>query len=52
MNKFEVVTVIGRPVEEVLAVVRDVTRTPLRNPGLWDVRRTSGRPLGVEGAAP
>jgi hypothetical protein len=29
MNEFEVVTVIGRPAEEVFAVVRDVARTPL-----------------------
>lgn len=47
MNEFEVMTVIGRPVEEVFAVVQDVTRTPLWNPGLLEVRRTSEGPLGV-----
>jgi ribosome-associated toxin RatA of RatAB toxin-antitoxin module len=47
MNEFEVVTVIGRPVEEVFAVVQDVARTPLWNPGLLEVRRTSEGPLGV-----
>lgn len=47
MNEFEVVTVIGRPVEEVFAVVQDVTKTPLWNPGLLEVRRTSEGPLGV-----
>jgi carbon monoxide dehydrogenase subunit G len=47
MNEFEVVTVIGRPTEEVFAVVQDVTRTPLWTPGLSEVRRTSGGPLGV-----
>jgi hypothetical protein len=47
MNEFEVVTVIGRPVEEVFAVVRDVTKSPLWNPGLLEVRRTSEGPLGV-----
>jgi carbon monoxide dehydrogenase subunit G len=47
MNEFEVVTMIGRPVEEVFAVVQDVTRTPLWNPGLLEVRRTSDGPLGV-----
>ena len=47
MNEFEVVTVIGRPAEEVFAVVRDVARTPLWTPGLAEVRRTSGGPLGV-----
>ena len=41
MNEFEVVTVIGRPVEEVFAVVQDVTKAPLWNPGLLEVRRTS-----------
>ena len=47
MNEFEVVTVIGRPVEEVFAVVQDVTKAPLWNPGLLEVRRTSEGPLGV-----
>jgi len=39
--------VIERPVEEVFAVVQDVTKTPLREPGLLEVRRTSEGPLGV-----
>jgi carbon monoxide dehydrogenase subunit G len=47
MNEFDVMTLIGRPVEEVFAVVQDVTRTPLWNPGLLEVRRTSEEPLGV-----
>jgi ribosome-associated toxin RatA of RatAB toxin-antitoxin module len=47
MNEFEVVTVIGRPVEEVFAVVQDVTKAPQWNPGLLEVRRTSEGPLGV-----
>jgi carbon monoxide dehydrogenase subunit G len=47
MNEFEVVTVIGRPAEEVFAVVQDVTKTPLWTPGLLQVRRTSEGPLGV-----
>jgi hypothetical protein len=47
MNEFEVVTVIGRPVEEVFAVVQDVAKTPLWNPGLLEVRQTSEGPLGV-----
>src|SRR5262245_8632566 len=47
MNEFEVVTVIGCPVEEVFAVVQDVAKTPLWNPGLLEVRRTSEGPLGV-----
>ena len=41
MNGFEVVTVIERPVEEVFAVVQDVTKTPLWEPGLLEVRRAS-----------
>jgi carbon monoxide dehydrogenase subunit G len=47
MNEFEVVTVIGRPAEEVFAVVQDVTKTPLWNPVVSEVRRTSEGPLGV-----
>jgi hypothetical protein len=47
MNEFEVVTVIERPVEEVFAVVQDVTKTPLWEPGLLEVRLTSEGPLGV-----
>jgi ribosome-associated toxin RatA of RatAB toxin-antitoxin module len=41
------VTVIGCPVEEVFAVVRDVTKTPRWTPGLLEVRRTSEGPLEV-----
>ena len=47
MNEFEVVTEIGRPAEEVFAVVQDVTKTPLWNPVVSEVRRTSEGPLGV-----
>ena len=47
MNEFEVVTVIERSVEEVFAVVQDVTKTPLWEPGLLEVRRASEGPLGV-----
>ena len=47
MNEFDVVTVIGRPVEDVFAVIRDVARAPVWTPGLSEVRRTSDGPLGV-----
>ena len=47
MNQFDVVTVIGRPVEEVFAVIRDVAKAPVWTPGLSEVRRTSDGPLGV-----
>jgi carbon monoxide dehydrogenase subunit G len=47
MNEFDVVTVIGRPVEEVFAVIRDVARAPVWTPGMSEVRRTSDGPLGV-----
>ena len=47
MNEFEVVTVIGCPVGEVFAAVQDVAKTPLWNPGLSQVQRTSEGPLGV-----
>jgi ribosome-associated toxin RatA of RatAB toxin-antitoxin module len=47
MNEFEVVTIIGRPVEEVFAVIADVAKTPVYTPGLSQVRRTSDGPMGV-----
>ena len=47
MNGFEVVTVIGCPAEEVFAVVQDVAKTPLWNPVVSEVRRTSEGLLGV-----
>jgi hypothetical protein len=37
MNGFEIVTVIERPVERVFAVVPDVTKTPLWEPGLLEL---------------
>ena len=39
MNEFTIVTTIGRPVEEVFAVIRDVSRTPVWTPGLTEGRR-------------
>lgn len=47
MNEFEVVTKIGRPPAEVFAVVQDVTKTPLWNPVVSEVRRTSEGPVAV-----
>ena len=45
MNEFTIVTVIGRPVDEVFAVIQDVGRTPLWMPGLSEARITSDGPL-------
>lgn len=45
MNEFTIVTVIGRPVDDVFAVIRDVDRTPLWMPGLSEARITSDGPL-------
>ena len=45
MNEFTIVTTIGRPVEEVFAVIGDVVRTPVWTPGLTEARRTSDGPL-------
>jgi carbon monoxide dehydrogenase subunit G len=45
MNEFTIVTVIGRPVDEVFAAIRDVQRMPLWVPGLSEVRVTSDGPL-------
>ena len=45
MNEFTIVTTIGRPVEEVFAVIGDVARTPVWTPGLREARQTSDGPL-------
>jgi|SRR5215469_16179391 len=45
MNEFTIIAVIGRPVDEVFAVIRDVDRAPLWTPGLSEVRITSDGPL-------
>jgi len=45
MNEFTIVTTIGRPVDEVFAVIRDVARTPVWTPGLTESRQTSEGPL-------
>jgi hypothetical protein len=46
MDEFTIVTTIGRPVEEVFAVIRDVARTPVWTPGLTEARQISDGPLG------
>ena len=45
MNEFTIVTIIGRPVEAVFAVIRDVNQAPLWVPGLSEARITSDGPL-------
>ena len=45
MNEFTIVTVIGRPVDEVFAVIQDVDRTPRWMPGLSEAHITSDGPL-------
>ena len=45
MNEFTIVTVVGRPVEEVWAVIQDVAKTPVWTPGLTEARITSDGPL-------
>ena len=45
MNEFTIVTTIGRPVDEVFAVIRDVARTSVWTPGLTEARQTSAGPL-------
>jgi carbon monoxide dehydrogenase subunit G len=47
MNEFEVTTIINRPVEDVFAVLRDVTKAPMWTPGLLEVQRTSEGSLEV-----
>lgn len=45
MEEFTVVTVIGRPVEDVYAVLTDVAKIPLWTPGVREARQTSDGPL-------
>ena len=45
MNEFTIVTMIGRPVDEVFAVITDLAQTPVWTPGLAEVRQTSDGPL-------
>ena len=45
MNEFTIVTVIGRPVDEVFAVIQDGAKTPVWTPGLSEARITSDGPL-------
>jgi len=45
MNEFTIVTVIGRPVDEVFAVIQDVAKTPVWTPGLSEARVISEGPL-------
>jgi uncharacterized protein YndB with AHSA1/START domain len=45
MEEFTVVTVIGRPVEDVYAVLTDVAKMPLWTPGVREARLTSDGPL-------
>ena len=47
MNEFEITIVIERPVEDVFAVLTDLTKTPAWTPGLTEVRRDGGGPLQV-----
>jgi carbon monoxide dehydrogenase subunit G len=45
MNEFTIVKVVGRPIDEVWAVIQDVAKTPVWTPGLSEVRITSDGPL-------
>jgi uncharacterized protein YndB with AHSA1/START domain len=47
MNEFEITIVIERPVEDVFAVLTDLSKTPAWTPGLTEVRRDRGGPLQV-----
>lgn len=45
MNEFTIVTEIGRPVDEVFAVVTDIGQSPVWTPGVSEARQTSDGPL-------
>jgi hypothetical protein len=45
MNEFTIITVIGRPLDEVFGVIEDVAKTPVWTPGLSEARITSEGPL-------
>jgi uncharacterized protein YndB with AHSA1/START domain len=47
MNEFEITVVIERPVEDVFAVITDLSKTPAWTPGLTEVRRDGEGPLRV-----
>ena len=47
MNEFEITIVIERPVDDVFAVITDVSKTPAWTPGLTEVRRGGDGPLQV-----
>ena len=47
MNEFEITVVIERPVEDVFAVLTDMSKTPAWTPGLTEVRRDGDGPLQV-----
>jgi uncharacterized protein YndB with AHSA1/START domain len=47
MDQFTIVTVIGRPVEDVFAAMVDTDRMPLWTPGLSEVRITGDGPLAA-----
>jgi hypothetical protein len=47
MNEFTIVTMIGRPVDEVFAVITDLAQAPVWTPGLSEVHQTSDGPLAV-----
>jgi carbon monoxide dehydrogenase subunit G len=47
MNEFEITIVIERPVEDVFAVLTDVSKTPAWTPGLTQVQRDGDGPLQV-----
>ena len=45
MNEFTIITVIGRPLDEVFGVIEDMAKTPVWTPGLSEARLTSNGPL-------
>ncbi|HEY6277535.1 MAG TPA: SRPBCC family protein [Streptosporangiaceae bacterium] len=47
MNEFEITIVIERPVENVFAILQDVSKTPAWTPGLTEVRQIGDAPLRV-----
>jgi uncharacterized protein YndB with AHSA1/START domain len=47
MNEFTIVTLIGRPVDQVFPALTDLSKAPMWTPGLTEAHQTSDGPMGT-----